>query len=221
MASANGISGTAVFAVLGGSILAYSGLRGKHISVVVRDFLSGKNPANSPTDIPIGPSDYSTTPLAASGMTSIPSVVNAGSAAANQKTIANFLKSKGASPSTIAAWLGNIQIESGFNPANVNASEGAIGLVQWEGGRRAALQAFARVRGTSESDLGTQLAFLWQEYSSPDYASLRSQLAATNDPAQAASLIDQYYERSSGAARGQRMTAAQQFYMLLHSWGIA
>jgi len=46
MSRQDGISGTAVTAVLAGSVLAYSGLKGKGIGSTVRSFLAGNVPAN-------------------------------------------------------------------------------------------------------------------------------------------------------------------------------
>jgi len=53
MAGEGGINGTAVFAALAGSVLLYSGLKGKSISSVARSFLEGKNPGAVPQTKPI------------------------------------------------------------------------------------------------------------------------------------------------------------------------
>lgn len=42
-----GISGTAIAATLGGSLLLFSGLRGKKLSTTVREFISGKQPSGT------------------------------------------------------------------------------------------------------------------------------------------------------------------------------
>jgi hypothetical protein len=124
--------------------------------------------------------------------------------------LAAFLKSKGLSSVAIEGILGNVQVESGFNPAAYNANEGAIGFAQWERGRRTALDAYAASRGTSETDPVTQENFLWSEATGP-YAGTLAQLQAATDPAQAAAIWDQGYEGSSGSTRGQREAAAQNF----------
>lgn len=121
-----------------------------------------------------------------------------------QSTIYNFLTTQaGLTPDQAYGVMGNLEVESSLNPASYNPNEKAIGIVQWEGGRRAALQAFAAARGTSETDLQTQLEFMlheWQTTESSAYQAIKS----AGSPEQAAALDDQYYERSSGAARQQR-----------------
>jgi hypothetical protein len=125
--------------------------------------------------------------------------------------ITAFLASKGLTRAQVAGVEGNLHVESGFNPTAANAKEGAIGLAQWEGGRRTALQNFARSRGTAETDLNTQLAFLWQELTTTERAAY-SALVATSDPAAAATVFDQKYERSAGTSRQARVKAATQLY---------
>ena len=123
-----------------------------------------------------------------------------------------FLRSNlGLTPAQASGVAANLQVESGFNPEAYNAGEGAIGLAQWRGGRRAALQSYARSIGASETDFATQLAFLAQELRGSESRAFQ-QLQAAGDPAAAASAFDQYYERSSGEARGTRVSLAQQIY---------
>lgn len=124
------------------------------------------------------------------------------------QTILSYLTGTlGLSPAQAAGVAGNLQVESGLDPSAYNRGEGAIGLAQWEGGRRQALDAFAAAHGTTETDFGTQLAFLGNELHGSESGAL-SQLLATNDPSSAAAAFDQYYERSSGTARQKRVDAA-------------
>jgi hypothetical protein len=123
--------------------------------------------------------------------------------------ITAFLRSKGLPDPAIAGILGNLQVESGFNPGASNAAEGAIGLAQWEGGRRTALQQYAAQHGQSETDLNAQLGYMWQELSSmPD--TLNAMRSAGN-AGQAATVWDSQFERSSGSARQERIANAQHF----------
>lgn len=124
-------------------------------------------------------------------------------------TVMSFLKGKGLSTAQAAGLAGNWTVESGLNPASSNPREGAIGIAQWEGGRRAALDKYAAATGGSEKDLTTQLNYAWYELNTSESSALQ-RLLATNDPGTAASVVDQYYERSSGSARAQRITNAQQ-----------
>lgn len=124
-----------------------------------------------------------------------------------QDTITAFLRSHGLTPAQIAGVEGNLQIESGFSSTASNPREGAIGIAQWEGGRRTALQAYARTAGGAETDLNTQLGFLWQELQTTERGAFTALQAATT-PADAAAAFDAKYERSSGAARSARINAA-------------
>jgi hypothetical protein len=122
-------------------------------------------------------------------------------------TILSFLQGKGLTPEQAAGVAGNLQVESGFSPTAYNPREKAIGLAQWEGGRRTALDQYAAASGGSETDLTTQLNFLWHELNTNENAAFK-QLLATSDAASAAAVFDQYYERSSGAARATRVSDA-------------
>lgn len=129
----------------------------------------------------------------------------------NSTQIANFLLGKGLTREQTAGILGNLKIESGYSPTAYNANEGAIGIAQWEGGRRTALQAYAAKAGGKETDLGIQLGFLWQELTGSNIGALRD-LATTTTPAAAAASFDQNYERSSGSSRQARVNAANAAY---------
>lgn len=127
----------------------------------------------------------------------------------NQDTITAFLSAKGLTPAQIAGVEGNLRVESGFSPTAYNAGEKAIGIAQWEGPRRTALQAYARATGGSERSLATQLNFMWKELTGSEsgaYAKLRK----TTTPTAAAAAWDQYFERSSGEARATRESYARQ-----------
>jgi hypothetical protein len=127
-------------------------------------------------------------------------------------TIVNFFRNKGLPDKIIAAILGNMQTESGFNTGASNAAEGAIGLAQWEGGRRTALQQYAAQRGTSETDLNTQLNFMYDhELSNAPYNTILGEMNSAPSAGAAAAIWDQKYEGSSGAARSQRMAQAESF----------
>jgi hypothetical protein len=123
--------------------------------------------------------------------------------------ILSALQSKlGLTPAQAAGVAGNLQVESGFNPSANNPREGAIGLAQWEGGRRTGLQRFAAAHGTSETDLGTQIDYLIYELQGPEAGAL-AQLKTAGNPGAAAAAFDQYYERSAGTSRSARIADAQ------------
>ena len=104
------------------------------------------------------------------------------------------LKAIGLPDVAIAGILGNMMIESSLNPEKKNPGEDAIGLCQWEGSRRTALQKFASDRGTSETDLDTQIAFMVQE------AMARGDIPGinqTSSPGEAADYWNVHYEVSA------------------------
>lgn len=127
--------------------------------------------------------------------------------ATNLQQITAILRGDGLSSAQIAGLEGNWTVESSLNPSAVNRQEGALGIAQWEGGRLKALQAFAAKKGKPANDLTTQVQFALAELHGSESGAYRALLAATT-PAQAATVVDQQYERSSGAARSQRIADA-------------
>ncbi|WP_433709861.1 phage tail tip lysozyme [Nocardia sp. CA-084685] len=126
---------------------------------------------------------------------------------ATASEIYQYLLSKGFTPAQAAGILGNMQVESGFDTGAYNPGEGAIGLCQWEGGRRTNLEAFAASQGRSVTDWHTQVDFMIHELKGSESGAY-SHLTSANSPGAAAAAFDQYYERSSGEARGQRVANA-------------
>lgn len=126
----------------------------------------------------------------------------------DQDTIAAYLSRKGLSDPQVAGVLGNLQVESSFDPTAYNPKEQAIGIAQWEGSRRRNLQAYAAAAGTTETDLGTQLDFMWAELTGPESASLTA-LRRTSTPADAATVFNTKYERSAKASLPKRVKAAK------------
>lgn len=123
----------------------------------------------------------------------------------NQQTIIQLLEQGGLNPAAVAGVLGNLYVESSLNPSAYNAREGAIGIAQWEGGRRTQLEQFARSRGKTANDLATQVAFLIHEMGN----GMIQQMNATGSAGSAAAYFDKNYERSAGTSLSQRVAAAQ------------
>lgn len=138
--------------------------------------------------------------------------------ASNADKIAAFLAGKGLSKPDIAGLMGNFQVESSFNPAALNKKEGAIGIAQWERGRRTALDAYAAQTGGSEQSLATQEGYLWSELSGP-YSSVLDAIRGMTDPAQVAAYVDAKYEVSAGTSRAKRVADAQQIYQQMQAGG--
>lgn len=209
MANSAGINGTALFAALAGSILVYSAVKGNKVSVTVRDLLKGQTPATN----------YGTAASGASvgagiGTGSINSLgsIPTGSGGNQFSTIDAFMvNTLGFSKAGRAGALGNIQVESTFSPTAYNPGEGAIGICQWEKGRRVALQTLAASMGTTETDIRAQLRYMQTELMSafsPVYVYMR----AATDPASAAAFWDGNYEISDGKTRSERVANAQSIY---------
>ncbi|WP_433761007.1 phage tail tip lysozyme [Nocardia sp. CA-135398] len=121
--------------------------------------------------------------------------------------IYKYLLSKGFTPAQAAGILGNMQVESGFDTGAYNPGEGAIGLCQWEGGRRTNLEAFAAAQGKSVTDWHVQVDFMMHELQGSESGAY-GQIKSASSAGAAAAAFDQYYERSSGEARGQRVANA-------------
>jgi hypothetical protein len=201
------INGLALGSVLAGSVFIYSALKGVSVLSAVRAVVSGQSPTTLPNVNPIGGggSDSGTTGSGTgSDGTSIPSVTGS-----IPKAIAVALRGAGANNYAVAGALGNIQVESGFSATVVNAREGAIGLVQWEGNRRTNLQNFARSHGDGgkETDPAIQIAFMLSEH--PPIGEMN----ASGSAAAAAAIWDSQYEGSAGTSRGARVSAANAWYI--------
>ena len=132
-----------------------------------------------------------------------------GGASGNAKTALDFFIQQGWSPEQAAGLVGNLQAESGQNlDTNVFGDGGAgYGIAQWHGPRQ---RDFQRVMGRplKGSSLEDQLKFVqWELTHSEKRAGQRLKAAKSAD--EAAAIIDQYYERSSGIHRTRRIKYAQ------------
>lgn len=79
------------------------------------------------------------------------------------------LRAAGYNEITVAAAMGNIKNESGFNPSAIEAGSGAgFGLIQWTGGRRTAIEQYAASKGVSASDIDLQIEYLIKECNPDD-----------------------------------------------------
>jgi len=91
----------------------------------------------------------------------------------NAAQVWNYLISKGFAPMAAAGVLGNMQAESGIDPAKEEyVNHIGYGLAQWSYGRRINLENFARAQNKPVSDLGLQLDFLWHELNTTENATL-------------------------------------------------
>lgn len=209
MAKSGGVNGVAVIIVLAGGILAYSGVRGKGISATVRALLSGQNPSDlATTQVVLTSATSAVGGSAGTDPGTTTTAENVGGTG-NINTIATALAQLGLNRAGQAAFIGNWIVESGLDPAKPNPGEGAIGLGQWEGGRRTGLQAYAASKGLKETDLAAQLGWAQVELTTA-YAPVLAQVIVATSPNTAASasagaaIVDEEYEISTGVARQQR-----------------
>jgi hypothetical protein len=120
----------------------------------------------------------------------------------------------GMSSVVVAGFLGNFEVEGGYGGARGDGGS-AAGIAQWRGERRA---NFKRQFG-KEPDRATaaeQAKFVAWEMQNPQAAGMtvaqRDRILAAKTPEEAAELIDQYYERSSGEHRERRKVEARKFH---------
>lgn len=152
-----------------------------------------------------------------------------------------FLKGKGLNDFAAAGVMGNLYAESGLHPGNLENSyerslgmndvsyttavdngtydnfvhdSAGYGLAQWTYySRKAALLSYAKARGTSIGDIGTQLDYLWSEMEG--YGGMMKKLANAASVAEATSAFMLDFERpadQSTAAQSRRAGYAQGFY---------
>lgn len=145
-------------------------------------------------------------PPAATGTTT----VNTQGLDSDRAAVAEVLSSGGLSPQVVAGFLGNFDVEDGYGGATGDNGT-ASGIAQWREERRANF----RQRFGKEPHQATpqeQAQFVLWELENPAAAGMTADQANAIRNArtaeEAAELIDQFYERSSGEHRSRRVTAA-------------
>ncbi|MER8385257.1 phage tail tip lysozyme [Mesorhizobium sp. M1380] len=88
----------------------------------------------------------------------------------------------------------NFRDESSFDTGVVGDSGNAIGLAQWNGQRKANLEAYASSRGTAATDFDTQLDFFMKENASSEAGAWNRVLAAGSSSDAAARFVE-FWER--------------------------
>jgi hypothetical protein len=135
-----------------------------------------------------------------------------GGASGNAKTALDYFIQQGWTPEQAAGIVANLQAESydRIDPAAVGDAGKGYGIAQWHGSRQ---RDFERVMGKplKGSGLEDQLKFVQWELTDPKSTERRSgaRLKAAKTAAEAAAIIDQHYERSSGIHRDKRIKFAQ------------
>lgn len=205
------INGVALGCIAVGGIFVYGGIVGKSPLAAFLAIVQGSPPNTVPSTQSITATDPTVlAPNVAVGNTPKDSSIAAGgggySAMLNSAMLAEgFTRAGRAGP------LGNFKIESGITPTSYNPAEGAIGFANWEGGRRTALQAFAKARGTTETDAATQTAFFIHELKT-SYLDVYAYLKVASDPSAAARFFSINYEGNTPDSIPARQAAAVQIY---------
>ena len=131
-----------------------------------------------------------------------------GGSAGNAKIAMDYFTQKGWSLEQAAGIVANLQAESGqnLNPSALGDNGQAYGIGQWAGPRQ---RLFATKMGKSlqGSNLQDQLDFVQWELTNSEAKAGRA-LKGAQTAADAAAIVDQYYERSNGQARQKRMAMA-------------
>jgi LysM repeat protein len=131
-----------------------------------------------------------------------------GGAAGNAKIALDYFIQQGWSSEQAAGIVANLQAEStpNLNTDAVGDGGKAYGIAQWHRPRQ---QDFSRVMGKplQGSSLQDQLEFVQWELNNTE-ANAGRRLKSAKTAEDAAAIVDQYYERSSGAHRQKRMAMA-------------
>ena len=113
----------------------------------------------------------------------------------NIPIIWNKLQGLGFGDVHTAAIMGNMAIESGFDPAiNEGGGGGGFGLCQWDD-RKGALAEYAQRAGKDPSDLDIQLQFIKYELQGPESAAGSEFFAETSNVDRATEIFCTKYER--------------------------
>ncbi|MDB4968312.1 MAG: hypothetical protein JWN44_4001 [Myxococcales bacterium] len=142
---------------------------------------------------------------------------------ANDKAAYDFFVAKGLTNFQSAGIVGNLDQESGVNPASVQYGGGpGRGIAQWSVGGRwdtsnnDNVLAYAKTTGQSSGSLNLQLEFIWYELTTFGYG--LSQLKASTNLTDATVAFMAKYEICGTCAQTQRIAYAQ---AVLNAYGAA
>lgn len=142
-----------------------------------------------------------------------------GTAEGNAMATWSYYKSKGLSDYAVAGIMGNMEKESGFNPAAIESNGEGYGLIQWSFTRKANLLKEATLKGVSWTDLSFQLEYLWNEaLVQTSYYGQRLNNAGfytSKSARDCANMFNRIVEGSADTTSG-RADAAQEWYDRLH-----
>ena len=121
----------------------------------------------------------------------------------------DFFVGKGWTKDQAIGLAANLQVESNFRTNALGDNGRAYGIAQWHPDRQQIFQKTYN-KDIRQSDFKEQLEFVdWELNNNEKRAGAKLREAA--NAADAAAIIDQFYERSSGAHRSKRVQLAQQY----------
>jgi len=125
-----------------------------------------------------------------------------------QQDVVNGLVARGVPEIAAQGFAINYTDESGLDPTineinPASGTRGGIGLAQWTGPRRVALENFAQARGASPLDFGLQLDFTAHEANTTERAAAQ-RIYAAKTPAEAAVSVLNNFERPAEVHRARR-----------------
>jgi hypothetical protein len=136
----------------------------------------------------------------------------------NALFVAKRLQAEGYTRGQIAGVLGNLQLESGFNPRINEGGKvgpplgvGGFGMPQWTGGRQTNLINFAKQKGLDPGSVEAQADFLVYELKGPEKRADQSLRGAVS-PEEAARRFLTDFERAGIPKTEQRQKAAREIY---------
>lgn len=127
----------------------------------------------------------------------------------------DILENEGSLPRHIAqGFMANFKVESGFDPevlAGRRKGDGgaAVGLAQWHPDRQAEFKKYWG-KDLSKASYEEQLRFVLFELDHME-SGAKAKIMKARSAAEAAALVDAYYERSSGEHRSKRVQAAMNY----------
>ena len=126
----------------------------------------------------------------------------------------DYFISQGWTPAQAAGIVGNLQAESGsnldpnaFGENDVKPGVHSYGIAQWNRERWDGLQEYAKSKGMPWNDSKTQLEYVQWELTNTEKRA-GTILRGAGDPAAAAQIVDEHYERSKGEHRNKRIANA-------------
>lgn len=129
-----------------------------------------------------------------------------GGVGASANWVTEGLVARGMAPHVAEGFARNFHDESGLNPNAVGDNGNAFGVAQWNGPRKASLEAFAANAGKPPSDRNVQLDFLMSELQGPE-AGAWSQISSAQNANDAAVAVLNSFERPAEVHRARREAA--------------